>query len=141
MKDADVKTKLTLETNDNRYIWESPYVDVSMEDILDAFVGMLVSATWQPSTIVKCFKEYAEDHDYLLDDGKLCDFFDEECEDKEYEDIQECDACEDEEKRMPEPEESKPFHFRKFSRVPTQEGIVLNPPENCMPRGVADITW
>lgn len=65
----EVKTRLVFETENDRYIWESPYVDVSMEDILDAFFGMLVSATWQPETVISCMRDYAEDHSYMLDDG------------------------------------------------------------------------
>lgn len=65
MKPTDeVKTRLVYESGDNRFIWESPYCDVSMEDILDAFYGILVGATWQPDTIMKGFKEFLEEHEF-----------------------------------------------------------------------------
>lgn len=66
--DKDWKTKLTFETNDNRFSWESPYIDSSMEDILDAFYGMMVSATWQPETILRAMQDFVYEHKYLLDD-------------------------------------------------------------------------
>ena len=62
-----VKTRLVYETENDRYIWESPYMDVDMQDILDAFFGMLVSATWQPSTIVNAMKDFVDEHNDLLD--------------------------------------------------------------------------
>jgi len=62
-----VKTRLVYETENDRYIWESPYMDVDMQDILDAFFGMLVSATWQPSTIIDAMKDFVDEHNYMLD--------------------------------------------------------------------------
>lgn len=64
----EVKTRLVYESNDNRYIWESPFVDASIEDILDAFFGMMVSATWQPVTVIEAMRDFAEEHSYMLDD-------------------------------------------------------------------------
>jgi len=65
-KDDKIRTKLIFESEDNRYTWESPYVDVSMDDILPAFYGLLVAATWQPETVIKCMKEFVEEHSYIL---------------------------------------------------------------------------
>ena len=67
--DSETKTRLTFETENFRQTWESPYFDNSVEDILDALYGMLVTATWQPSTIISAMKGYAEDHSYLLYEG------------------------------------------------------------------------
>ena len=66
-KNDEVKTKLVYETEDDRYIWESPYMDVDMQDILDAFFGMLVSATWQPTTIINAMQDFVYEHNDLLD--------------------------------------------------------------------------
>lgn len=62
----ETKTRLTFETNENRYIWESPYMDISVEDVIDAVYGMLVAATWQPATIIEAFKDFADDHMYIV---------------------------------------------------------------------------
>jgi hypothetical protein len=63
MKD-EVKTRLIYETNDDRLIWESPYSDVCIEDILEALYGILVGATWHPQTIMKGFKDFLEEHEF-----------------------------------------------------------------------------
>ena len=66
MKPDDAKTRLILETNDNRYIWESPYADANMDEILNALYGLCVGATWQPETVIKCMKEFADEHSYII---------------------------------------------------------------------------
>lgn len=74
-----VKTRLVYETEDDRYIWESPYMDVDMQDILDAFFGMLVSATWQPTTIINAMQDFVCEHNDLLNsDEPGCIFSDDE---------------------------------------------------------------
>ena len=70
MKNTDeVRTRLIFETANDRFIWETPYSDVSMEDILEAFYGILVGATWHPETIIKGFKEFVVEHDFEEDDN------------------------------------------------------------------------
>ena len=66
-KDDKIRTKLIFESEDNRYTWESPYADASMDDILPAFYGLLVAATWQPCTIIKCMKDFVEENEYILE--------------------------------------------------------------------------
>ena len=66
-----VKTRLVYETENDRYIWESPYMDVDMQDILDAFFGMLVSATWQPITIINAMKDFVDEHHDMLDSDDI----------------------------------------------------------------------
>ena len=68
MKDDNVKTRLTFENYENRFVWESPYNDVTMDDILNAFYGMMVSATWQTETVISAMKDFVEDHSYILED-------------------------------------------------------------------------
>lgn len=62
-----VKTRLVYETENDRYIWESPYMDVDMQDILDALFGMLVSATWHPTTIINAMQDFVCEHNDMLD--------------------------------------------------------------------------
>ena len=66
-KNDEIKTRLVFESEDNRYLWESPYADASMDDILPAFYGLLVAATWQPETIIKCMKDFVEENEYVLE--------------------------------------------------------------------------
>lgn len=54
------KTILTIEQNNMKFISEMPW-DVGMDDILDAFYGLCVSATFTPKTILTHMKEFAEE--------------------------------------------------------------------------------
>ena len=54
------KTILTMESNDMKFISEMPW-DVGMDDILDAFYGLCISATFTPKTILTHMKEFAEE--------------------------------------------------------------------------------
>ena len=116
----DVKTRLVYENDNNRSIWESPYNDVSMEDILDAFFGMMVSATWQPITVIEAMRDFAAEHSYMLED--------EDEDDYEYD------------------EDPRPEHcnIQDFS---SNGGNVFHPlpinnnPDKILPKGATDITW
>ena len=52
--------KLQLELYKRKYIVETEYEDVSMNDYFDIFVGLLVQAGWQQQTINEAIIELAE---------------------------------------------------------------------------------
>lgn len=54
------KTILTIEQNNMKFISEMSW-DAGMDDILDAFYGLCVSATFTPKTILTHMKEFAEE--------------------------------------------------------------------------------
>jgi hypothetical protein len=60
--------KITYQTEDSTVTWESPYIDVSMENILDGFYGLCVAQTWHPSTIISKVLEFAEDRKSIIGD-------------------------------------------------------------------------
>lgn len=61
-----INTRLTLEVEDNRYIWESPYIDEDIYSLLEAFYGLLVTATFPPAVVVGSMKDFvAENKDVL----------------------------------------------------------------------------
>lgn len=62
-----VKTRIVIENDDNRFVWESPYADVTMDDMLNAFYGLLVGCTWLPYTVISSMKDFVEEHQYVLD--------------------------------------------------------------------------
>ena len=69
MKNSDeIKTRLVFENYDKRFIWETPYNDVTIEDVLNAFYGMMVSATWLPETVISGMQNFVEEHSDILDD-------------------------------------------------------------------------
>lgn len=54
------KTILTIEQNNMKFTYEMPW-DAGMDDFLDAFYGLCVSATFMPKTILTHMKEFAEE--------------------------------------------------------------------------------
>ena len=57
----DKKTILTLENNGYKFNSEMSW-DANMEDLLDSFYGMCVSATFNPLTVLEAMKEFSESH-------------------------------------------------------------------------------
>lgn len=51
---------LTLEMNDQKITIEMPW-DVPIGDMITAFYGACVTATWQPVTILEYMKSFAEE--------------------------------------------------------------------------------
>lgn len=60
MIEKDDKTRLTLEMNGQEFSWKGPW-DVDINDILDAFYGLLVGATFSATAIPNWIKEWLED--------------------------------------------------------------------------------
>ena len=54
-------TKITIENYDKIVSWEVPYNDVNLDDMFDAFVGLLTTLTWHNDSIIEFMKEYAEE--------------------------------------------------------------------------------
>lgn len=54
-------TKITIENYDKTVSWEVPYNDTNLDDMFDAFVGLLTTLTWNHSSIIEFMKEYAEE--------------------------------------------------------------------------------
>lgn len=68
------KIILTMESNAMKFISELPW-DAGMDDILDAFFGLCISATFAPKTILTQMKEFADEklEAYWPDEYKLED--------------------------------------------------------------------
>lgn len=54
-------SELILKMNGREYSWKGPW-DADMEDLLDAFYGLLVGATFSAKMIPEWMKEWVEDH-------------------------------------------------------------------------------
>lgn len=61
-KDEEIKTRIIVENESNRYIWESPFFDNRLEDIIEAVYGLLVASTWHPDSVARAMKEFGEEH-------------------------------------------------------------------------------
>lgn len=58
----EVRTRITIEAWDKRYIVESPWSDgLDIEKLLDLVYGISISATYAPETVLQAMKEYAEE--------------------------------------------------------------------------------
>lgn len=55
-------TKITMQVGDVTTTWETPFTDCTMDDLLDAFVGMCVAHTWLPVTVYETMKDFAENN-------------------------------------------------------------------------------
>lgn len=57
------KTKLTLEIGEVTTSWEVPYADVGTYEVIEAFIGMLVTHTFPLKGIKEQLKTYIEEHE------------------------------------------------------------------------------
>lgn len=57
----ETQVKLIYETQDQRLTWEFPFIDPSLDDILEAFYGMLVSTTWHPESIAQAMYDFGKE--------------------------------------------------------------------------------
>lgn len=50
-------TKLELTIGDTKVSWENPDEDLTVSELLDAFVGLMVAQTFQPGSIYNAMDE------------------------------------------------------------------------------------
>ena len=53
MKEEFKGTRLTLEIGETKAVWETPYQDHSIDDLINALQGLCVSHTWIPESFVR----------------------------------------------------------------------------------------
>lgn len=51
-----------MEQTDRKMLVELPYEDVGMDELLDAFNGMLIGFTWNQDTIYNCMADWLTEH-------------------------------------------------------------------------------
>lgn len=57
------KTKLTLQIGEITTSWEVPYTDSSVEELLQAFVGIMFTHTFAKVSIINEMKNYIEEYE------------------------------------------------------------------------------
>ena len=57
--------RLTFESYGRRYSFESAYSDEGIDEIMDAFFGMLTSSGWHPLTVVSAMERFVESNKYI----------------------------------------------------------------------------
>ena len=62
MKENKNKTTLTLEIGDRLASVQIDGIDPTSEDLLEAFLGVMVSQTFLPVTVLSSMKDFAEEH-------------------------------------------------------------------------------
>lgn len=60
-------TRFTVEQPDKKIVWETPYEDIGGEDCIYALETLMVGLTFSPYTVVRCMKDYVDEHSYLLE--------------------------------------------------------------------------
>ena len=55
--------KITIENYGKKMSFETDYEDVSINEYIDIFYGLLISATFSPETVLNGFKEFIEEKD------------------------------------------------------------------------------
>ena len=53
--------KITIENYGKKMSVETDHEDVSMDEYMDIFYGLLISATFHPDTILNGFKDFIEE--------------------------------------------------------------------------------
>lgn len=61
MKDNSTKMQITFENENCKLTWQSPYIDSSMEDILEAIYGMCIGMTWHPYTVLNTMYKFSKE--------------------------------------------------------------------------------
>jgi hypothetical protein len=56
--------KITIENYGKKMSVEIDHEDVSIEEYIDIFYGLLVTATFSPLTIINGFKEFLEEKEF-----------------------------------------------------------------------------
>lgn len=56
-------TKLELTIGEEKVFWETPHTDCSVEELLQAFVGLMFTHTFSKECIINKMKDYIEDHE------------------------------------------------------------------------------
>ena len=60
------RIRATFESRGRRTVFESEYFDEDIETILDGFVGMLITASWDPRTILQSMEQYVNNRRSIL---------------------------------------------------------------------------
>ena len=69
-KDMDkTKMKLTLETENFKQSWESPYEDEDLESLCQAFFGLCIANGWSTLDVCKEMLDFAQ---YQIENLKSC---------------------------------------------------------------------
>ena len=55
------RTKLTLESWGKIHSFEVPYSDLNLTDLIEAFYGLMVSATFSEVGTLECMRDFAEE--------------------------------------------------------------------------------
>lgn len=63
-------TRLTLEMDGTKTVWEVPYTDLSTDQLLEALQGLCVAQTFIAESFVRSCGNFFEEHRYLYEDLK-----------------------------------------------------------------------
>ena len=73
MIDKNRISRIVVEQGDSKMIWETPYNDASVEDMIQGFVGCLVGLSWNENVVLESIYSYAKDVLGVVDNGDIVD--------------------------------------------------------------------
>lgn len=54
-------SRVTIEQRESKTIWETPYNDAPIEEIIQGFVGCLVGQSWDEKVVLEAMYSYSRD--------------------------------------------------------------------------------
>ena len=61
-QNKDKGVEITLKMNEVTVSYKHPAWDLGANEIIEGFYGLMVAQTFLPETVLRCMKEFAEEH-------------------------------------------------------------------------------
>jgi hypothetical protein len=66
-------SRVTVEQRESKTVWETPYNDAPLEEIIQGFVGCLVGQSWDEKVVLETMYSYSRDILGLTNDSDIVD--------------------------------------------------------------------
>lgn len=66
-------SRVTVEQNESKTVWETPYNDASIDDIIQGFIGCLVGQSWDSKVVIESMYYYSKDLLGITNDAEVVD--------------------------------------------------------------------
>ena len=66
-------SRVTVEQRESTTVWETPYNDAPLEEIIQGFVGCLVGQSWDEKVVLEGMYSYAKDVLGIGDNAEIVD--------------------------------------------------------------------
>lgn len=66
-------SRVTVEQYESKAIWETPYNDAPLEEIIQGFIGCLVGLSWNEKIVLEAMHSYSKEMLGVVDDADIVD--------------------------------------------------------------------